>query len=197
MQLALARTLAFALTAASTLCVLAPSTVTAQTGLSECVVVQPLDGSARYVSDPAECTVKTSPASTFKIPHALIALETGVVPSPLEIVNWDETLQPFREWERGHSLDSAVKWSVVWFFQRTAEWIGRQRMLEYLEKLGHADRIVQAAREFGFPDWYIGHLESQREVKVGAGHNRVGARLFVQARLTPDSMMVGAETRRF
>ena len=164
MQLALARILAFALTAAAAP-VLTPSTATAQRAPGECVMVQPLDGSAQYLSDPAECAVKTSPASTFKIPHALIALETGVVPSPLEIVNWDETLQPFREWERGHSLDSAVKWSVVWFFQRTAEWIGRQRMLEYFEKLGHADRIVHAAREFDFPDWYIGYLESQREVK--------------------------------
>lgn len=44
--------------------------------LAECVVLLALDGSAPFVSDAAECAVKTAPASTFKVPHALIALET-------------------------------------------------------------------------------------------------------------------------
>jgi beta-lactamase class D len=164
MQLALARILAFALTAAAAP-VLTPSTATAQRAPGECVVVQPLDGSAQYLSDPAECAVKTSPASRFKIPHALIALETGVVPSPLEIVNWDETLQPFREWERGHSLDSAVKCSVVWFFQRTAEWIGRQRMLEYLERLGYAEDSFENDLTLF---WLNGDLVARRAARLPA-----------------------------
>jgi beta-lactamase class D len=105
----------------------------------ECVVIAELGGeSAPYVSDAAECAVASSPASTFKLPHALIALETGVVADPLAPVPWDGKERAFPAWNRDHSLDSAVKNSVVWFFQRTAGLIGREKMLAWLEKLDYA-----------------------------------------------------------
>jgi beta-lactamase class D len=102
-------------------------------------MVQQVGGPAPYVSDPVECAVKTAPASTFKIPHALIALETGVLSNALETVTWDGTSRPFKAWERHHSLDSAIKSSAVWFFQRTAALIGRDRMHAYLKALGYAE----------------------------------------------------------
>jgi beta-lactamase class D len=89
--------------------------------------------------DREECAVKSSPASTFKIPHALIALETGVVTNPLDAVAWDRSAQPFTTWQRDHSLDSAIKWSVLWFFRRTAAAIGRERMLAHLRTLQFGD----------------------------------------------------------
>jgi beta-lactamase class D len=104
----------------------------------ECFMLQPLDGSPAFVSDRAECAVRTAPASTFKIPHALIALDTGVITDPLATVPWDGTRQNFPAWERDHSLDSAVKDSVLWFFRRIAGLIGRERMLQSLAKLGYA-----------------------------------------------------------
>jgi beta-lactamase class D len=103
----------------------------------ECVMLQALDGSAPIVSDAAECAVRSAPASTFKIPHALIALDTGVL-SAQESVGWDGTKQPFAAWERDRSLDSAMKASVVWVFRRTATLIGRDRMIDYLNRLEYA-----------------------------------------------------------
>jgi beta-lactamase class D len=104
----------------------------------ECVMLQALDAPAPVVTDPVECAVSSAPASTFKIPHALIALETGVVPDAMAAVEWDGTKQPFPLWERSHSLDSAMKASVVWFFQRTATSIGRDRMAGALKELDYA-----------------------------------------------------------
>jgi beta-lactamase class D len=101
---------------------------------ANCFMLQPLDGAKPYVSDPVECAVKTLPASTFKIPHALIALETNVA-KPRK---WDGSKQPFPTWERDHTLDSAVKWSAFWYFQRTAAAIGRARMQKQLRSLGYA-----------------------------------------------------------
>jgi beta-lactamase class D len=101
----------------------------------ECAIVQGADGKRRIVGTVAECEVKTAPASTFKVPHALIALETGVVKDPLAVVAWDRAKQPFPAWERGHSLDSAVKDSVLPFFRFTAAAIGRERMLDHLKRL--------------------------------------------------------------
>jgi beta-lactamase class D len=104
---------------------------------ADCFVFREL-GSARVeVSDAAECATRTSPASTFKVPHALIALETGVVTDPLRPAKWDRSKQPFTLWERNHSLDSAIKWSVFWFFRRTAAQIGRERMTAALKRIGY------------------------------------------------------------
>lgn len=105
----------------------------------ECFLLQALDGSAPFVSDRTECAVPTAPASTFKIPHALIALETGVVANPHAVVKWDGSEQQFPSWKRDHSLDSAIKWSALWYFQRTAALIGRERMLAGLQKIGYAE----------------------------------------------------------
>jgi beta-lactamase class D len=103
----------------------------------ECVLIQTLGGPAPFISNAAECAVKTAPASTFKVPHALIALETGVVTDPMALVPWDGTTYPNAAWERPHSLDSAMKFSVLWFYQRTAGLIGRERMVGWLKRLGY------------------------------------------------------------
>jgi beta-lactamase class D len=97
----------------------------------ECVIVAPLDGAPETVVGGDECDRRTLPASTFKIPHALIALDTGVV-SDGTTMKWDGTKQDFPAWERDHTLDSAIKSSVVWFFQRAARSIGRDRELAHL-----------------------------------------------------------------
>jgi beta-lactamase class D len=97
----------------------------------ECVIVAPLDGSPDTVVGGAECDRRTLPASTFKIPHALIALDTGVV-TERTVMTWDHEKKDFPAWERDHTLDSAIKSSVVWFFQRAARSIGREREIEHL-----------------------------------------------------------------
>lgn len=111
---------------------------TASTPAGECFMLQALDGSRPYVSNAKECAIATAPASTFKVPHALIALETGVVTDPHAMVAYDGSEVGFETWKRAHSLDSAMKWSVFPFFRRTAAAIGRDRMLEQLRRLGYA-----------------------------------------------------------
>ena len=133
------------LATALALAVVATLAMSAQSGGSsagawrECVMLQALDGADPFISDRAECAIETAPASTFKIPHSLLALDTGVVSSSREVVKWDGTPQPFPAWERDLSLDPAVKVSAVWFFRRTAGLIGRERMAEYLKKFDYAE----------------------------------------------------------
>jgi beta-lactamase class D len=71
------------------------------------------------------------------VPHALIALESGLVTDPHALVPWDGTKYGNPLWEKPHSLDSAMKSSVLWFYQRTAGLIGRERMLASLKRLGY------------------------------------------------------------
>ena len=122
----------------------------------ECAIVQALDGSAPFVSDAAECARKSAPASTFKVPHALIALETGVVTDALATVAWDGTRYANEAWNRPHSLDSAMKWSALWFYQRTAGLIGRERMQAWLRRIGYGSDTYSGEQT---TFWLNGDLE--------------------------------------
>jgi beta-lactamase class D len=87
------------------------------------------------------CTTRLLPASTFKVPHALAALDAGVLSGPDEKFAYDGAALSLESWRRDHTLRSAMRYSVVWYFQRVAEKLGLAREREYLKKFdyGNAD----------------------------------------------------------
>ena len=104
-----------------------------------CVVLQALDGGTapRQLGN---CDVRLSPASTYKIPHALIALETGVVTTDA-VENWDGTRYERQvKWNRDHTVISALRPSVLWLFQRIAPRIGAENAAAWLEKFEYGNR---------------------------------------------------------
>jgi beta-lactamase class D len=111
---------------ALSLTTLAPPVVHA----GECVVVAALDGPETVVGG-ADCSHRTLPASTFKVPHALIALQTKVV-TPETVIRWDGVKRDYAVWNSDQTLESAIRMSAVWVFQQFATAIGRDRELESL-----------------------------------------------------------------
>jgi beta-lactamase class D len=89
----------------------------------------------------AICTTRLLPASTFKVPHALAALDAGVLSGPEHVLEYDGAPVSFDAWRRDHTLRTAMRDSVVWYFQRVAEKLGAAREREYLKKFeyGNAD----------------------------------------------------------
>jgi beta-lactamase class D len=83
----------------------------------------------RYIRyNPPRCADRFLPASTFKILNALIGLETGVIPDADYVIAWDGTRYPIASWNRDHTLGTAIRYSVVWYFQELARRVGRERM---------------------------------------------------------------------
>ena len=106
-----------------------------------CVIIQQLAADTPLVNR-GECTTRLSPASTFKIPHALVALETGVVTVD-SVEKWDGTKYPRqRKWMLDHNVISALRPSVLWFFQRIAPRIGASRMADWLGRFDYGNRDV-------------------------------------------------------
>src|SRR5215213_10494023 len=107
-----------------------------------CVVVF-VDNAAvqRWRGTAAECATRLSPASTYKIHHALIGLETGAI-TETTVEKWDGVRHPDQpKWNLDHTVFSAMKPSVLWFFQKMAPRIGAARARQWLEKFsyGNAD----------------------------------------------------------
>lgn len=103
-------------------------------GTESCFLLYEL-GVGEVRRNPSEaCLTRVTPASTFKVPHALAALDAGVL-SPNEVFSWDGSGEWPTSARRAHTLASAVRNSVVWYFQRVAERLGADREQAYLKKL--------------------------------------------------------------
>lgn len=89
--------------------------------------------------NPEQCKKRFSPASTFKIPNSLIGLETGVIRDQHFIIPWDSVRRGVPEWNRDHDLQSAITYSVVWYYQELARRVGSERMKSYLEHMAYGN----------------------------------------------------------
>lgn len=127
-----------------------------------CVVIHEITAPKPLVGR-GEYAPRLSPASTFKISHALVALETGVVAVD-SVERWDgvrHEQQP--EWNRDHTVISALRPSVLWFFQRIAPRIGADRMAEWLGRFEYGNRNVSGPiTEY----WINGRLQISPQEQV-------------------------------
>jgi beta-lactamase class D len=88
------------------------------------------------------------PASTFKIANTIIALETGVADGPDFTLSRDSTLAPVkpfwpRSWKQPeHTLRTAFRNSVYWYYQEIARRVGPSRMQHYLQQLRYGNESI-------------------------------------------------------
>jgi beta-lactamase class D len=83
------------------------------------------------------------PASTFKIPNSLIALETGVVEDPdKDVFKWDGVKRSIEAWNKDHTMRTAIAASVVPVYQEIARRIGEGRMQKYVDLLEYGNRNI-------------------------------------------------------
>lgn len=87
------------------------------------------------------------PASTFKIPNTLIALETGAVKDADEMFRYDGKPRPVKVWERDMTLREALTASNVPIYQELARRIGLASYRTWLERLDYGNRETGMAFE--------------------------------------------------
>jgi len=94
-------------------------------------------------SDRARSGEPKLPASTFKIPNSLIALETGVVEDPdKDVFKWDGITRPIEAWNKDHTMRSAIAASAVPVYQEIARRIGEVRMQKYVDLFEYGNRDI-------------------------------------------------------
>jgi beta-lactamase class D len=110
----------------------------------------------RYVRyNESRCRRRFTPASTFKIPNSLIGLETGVVRNADFLISWNSqryppgrpNTEPFIHWWQDHTLRSAIRYSVVWYYIEIARQVGAQRMQKYVTQFGYGNRDTSGGIE--------------------------------------------------
>nr|AIA11245.1 ClassD_beta_lactamase [uncultured bacterium] len=98
----------------------------------------------------ARCRERFSPKSTFKIPNSLIGLETGVIRDADFVIPWNRQKYPpdgwdeypFIHWKQDHTLRSAIKYSVVWYYRELALRVGAKRMKKYVTAFNYGNQDI-------------------------------------------------------
>ena len=151
----------------------------------------------RYlVVNEARARQRFLPASTFKIPHALIGLETGAIADEREVFGWDGKPKLRPAWERDQTLGTAMRESTVWTFQEVARRVGKARMREWLERLGYGNRDIPGGIDLF---WLQGGLRVSAFEQVAMLHRLAEGRLPATQRaqrLVRDALVV-EKTREY
>ena len=103
------------------------------------------EGADRYtVFNKALSETRLPPCSTFKVFHALIGLDSGVLDrdDARTLMKWNGKPSSIAAWNHDQTLASAMRHSVVWYFQRVATGIGEERMQRELDRIGYGNRDI-------------------------------------------------------
>lgn len=106
-----------------------------------------LDNKEFYIYNKERAEKRFVPASTFKIPNSIIALEKNILVDENSYIEWDSIAYPpssfFPDsWKKGQTLKSAFRNSVVWYYKTIAKQIGEEVMSEYLEKFNYGNKDI-------------------------------------------------------
>ena len=91
---------------------------------------------------PKQCQQALSPCSTFKIPNALIGLQSGVISGPDDLKKWDGEKRARAISNRDHTLQTAINKSIPWYFQELARDVGEKRMANWLAQLDYGNQDI-------------------------------------------------------
>ncbi len=109
-------------------------------GVEGCFVLfdQATNEYVRY--NPGLCDSGYIPASTFKIPNAVIALEEGIIGDTNQLIKWNGYEWPSESWNQDQTLKTAMKYSCVWVFTGFAEQIGIEKYHNYVESFNYGNK---------------------------------------------------------
>jgi beta-lactamase class D len=128
------------------------------------LIVKNLKTDRVYVCNPERSLQRFTPESSFKVPNALIGLEVGAVWDEYDVKRWDGIVRPFEEWNRDHTLGSAMRASAIWYYQAMARDIGIERMKNYVDRIRYGNMDISGGID---TFWLDSSLKISAEEQVG------------------------------
>ncbi|MDM5360468.1 class D beta-lactamase [Peribacillus sp. ACCC06369] len=106
------------------------------------MVLQNLKNDKVFIYNKQRSKVRYTPESTFKVANALIGLQTKAVSDEYEVKRWDGVIREFEDWNRDHTLASAMRHSVIWYYQALARDIGAENMQQYVKLIDYGNHDI-------------------------------------------------------
>jgi len=95
--------------------------------------------SVGYAYNVSRAKQRFSPASTYKIPHTLFALDSGLVADEFQIFEWDGVERSYAPHNQDQNLRSAIRNSALWVFEILASRLGEEKAKEYLGRISYGN----------------------------------------------------------
>ncbi|HEY0970299.1 MAG TPA: penicillin-binding transpeptidase domain-containing protein [Gemmatimonadales bacterium] len=109
-------------------------------GVTGTFAIRRVGSDTTEVHDLSRARTPFIPASTFKIPNSIIALELGIVRDEHQRFPFTWPRQEIEAWNRDHTFASALAASVVPVYQQIAREVGEERYREWLARLDYGNR---------------------------------------------------------
>lgn len=107
-----------------------------------CFVLLDNNNNTTYVYNKERAGKQFLPASTFKIPNSIFALDSKVIKDENEIIEWDGVQRSFKDWNQNINLSSAIKVSCVWFYQELARRMGFEKLDNYVNSCNYGNKNI-------------------------------------------------------
>lgn len=91
-------------------------------------------------SNVEKCNTAYLPASTFKIPHSMVALEAGVVEGPDTILPWDRQDYSVVDWNQDLRFREAFRLSCLPCYRAIARRVGQAAEQDWVNRLDYGNR---------------------------------------------------------
>ncbi|WP_273186509.1 OXA-1090 family carbapenem-hydrolyzing class D beta-lactamase [Hyphomonas adhaerens] len=111
------------------------------------LLVVRLEDGVTWSSGGARIDERFVAASTSKIPHTLIAIETGEVSGPDEWFEWDGQTRFLPAWNKSQTLVDAFRHSTVWIYQTITPRIGSEALHGWLAAFGYGNADTGAPED--------------------------------------------------
>ncbi len=109
-------------------------------GVEGCFILFNETGNTYLRYNSGLCDSGYIPASTFKIPNSLIALEERVISDTAQVFKWDGEQWPNSSWNHDQTLRSAIRYSCVWVFVKIAEQTGIEKYYKYVNAFNYGNK---------------------------------------------------------
>lgn len=130
-------------------------------------------------SDATRCDRGYLPASTFKIANTVIALETGVLSDAESPLPWDGKQYDNPDWNRDHTLRTAIQVSCLPCFRSIARKVGEAQMHDWVNRLDYGNRDVSGPSDLF---WLAGALRVTPFQQIDFLRRLEGGKLPIQPR---------------
>jgi beta-lactamase class D len=118
------------------------------------VVDARLKNEVSFVHDLKRASQRYTPASTFKIPHSLFALDAGILRDEFQVIAWDGIARWRESWNADQDLRSSMRNSTLWVYEQFANQIGDKREADYMRKIEYGNAVTAGGKPF----WVDGDL---------------------------------------